>query len=117
MRKISRGKVYDTETAKLMGGTDDKQLYKKRGGWFFFYPKSDKITPITEVKAMAFAEEAGIELQPEGDRERVNVTINAELMSKLRQLSETTGISQGRLIDKAIANTYTKEFEGMKKQP
>jgi post-segregation antitoxin (ccd killing protein) len=43
----------------------------------------------------------GIRMQ-KSTRERINLTVDAELMQQLRQLSADTGIPMSRLIDKAI---------------
>ena len=44
-------------------------------------------------------------------RERVNLTLNAYMMEKLRLLSEKKQVAMGRMVDEAILAMYGEEFE------
>ena len=84
MRAVRKGKLYDTETAKLIGSDGfgkygdfnhwEEELYQKKTGEFFLYgyggwtskyakqvdsnnySGSEKIIPLTEFEAKAWAE-------------------------------------------------------------
>jgi hypothetical protein len=76
----------------------------------------EEIIPMTAQEAQEWAEEHldGEEVEAEFgtqeeaapsdlvNRERVNLTIDTELMSRLREYSKTSGVPMSRLIDKAI---------------
>jgi hypothetical protein len=81
------------------------------------------ITPMTASEAQEWAEEhleadeyeAEFGVQEEAapsdlaTRERVNFTINTELMTRLRAHSAETGVPMSRLLDKAILAVLDKE--------
>jgi hypothetical protein len=81
------------------------------------------ITPMTAEEAQAWAEEhldakeyeAEFGVQEEAapsdltTRERVNMTIDTEIMARLRKYSADTGIPMSRLLDKAILTALEKE--------
>jgi hypothetical protein len=79
----------------------------------------EEITPLTQPKAAEWAEEHlnveqynaefGEPEEAESDlvtRERVNLTLDSELMAKLRKLSTDTGVPMARMVDKAITAMY-----------
>lgn len=80
MRKIIKGKLYDTDTAECIGSTDDgglnyndmyywsEDLYRKKTGEFFLFYDSgsfvcniwgrgDSITPLSMAEAKEWAEQ------------------------------------------------------------
>lgn len=61
MRKVIRGRVYDTDTAKLMGSCGDATLYRKRTGeyfiQYFFSGEGYHIVPMSSSDAFAWADE------------------------------------------------------------
>lgn len=84
----------------------------------------EAITPLTKDEAMDWAEEHleaeeyeaefGEVEEAESDlttRERVNLVLDAEIMSNLRKLSDNTGTPMSRMVDKAILAMYGNEFE------
>ena len=44
-------------------------------------------------------------------RERVNLTLDSDIMTNLRKLSLVTGVPMARMVDKAILAMYGKQFE------
>lgn len=78
----------------------------------------EEIIPMTAEEAQAWAEkhldgeevEAEFGEQEEAapsdlvNRERVNFTVDSELMARLRQHSADTGVPMSKMIDKAIVN-------------
>ena len=77
---------------------------------------STEIIPMAEEEAQAWAEErlTGEEVEAEfgaqeeaapsdlTTRERVNMTINSEIMARLRKHSTDTGVPMSKILDKAI---------------
>jgi hypothetical protein len=82
-----------------------------------------EITPLTREEAQEWAEEhldvdeyeAEFGMQEEAapsdltTRERVNFTIDTEIMARLRKYSADTGIPMARILDKAILAVLDKE--------
>lgn len=89
----------------------------------------EEIIPMTAEEAQAWAEkhldaeevEAEFGTQEEASpsdlttRERVNLTIDTDLMTRLRNHSKETGIPMSRLVDKAIAWVLGDESAGATK--
>lgn len=55
MRKQIKGKLYDTDKAKLMAKCDAGELYQKRTGEWFLYADAT-ITPMTYSDAFAWSD-------------------------------------------------------------
>lgn len=86
---------------------------------------SEQITPMTEPEARAWAEkylsaedfEKAFGEQPEAEpsdlttRERVNLTLDTDIIKKLRLLSEKSSVPMARMVDKAILAMYSSEFD------
>lgn len=56
------------------------------------------------------------EADPESDlvnRERVNLTLDSEIISKLRKLSKKKGTPMSRMVDEAITAMYSEEFKNL----
>ena len=84
----------------------------------------EQITPCTKDEAMEWAEEhldaeeyeaefgeqeeAGSDLTT---RERVNLTLDRDIVASLRQLAKDTDAVMGRMVDRAIVAMYGEEFE------
>ena len=84
----------------------------------------EAITPLTREEAREWAEEHleaneyeaefGEVEEAESDlttRERVNLVLDAEIMSNLRKLSEKTGTPMSRMVDRAIMAMYGEDFK------
>lgn len=85
----------------------------------------EEIVPITAEEAAKWAEEhidaedyetefgSPEEAEPSDltTRERVNLTLDAGMMAKLRKLSADTGVPMARMVDKAILAMYGCEFD------
>ena len=83
----------------------------------------ERIIPMTREEAMEWAEErldaneyeeefgeqeeAGSDLTT---RERVSLTLDADMMVKLRKLSKASGVPMSTMTDKAITAMYGKDF-------
>jgi hypothetical protein len=82
------------------------------------------IVPLTSEEAQAWAEER---LSPDEytaefgtpdeaapsdltTRERVNLTLDADIMANLRKLSTATGVPMARMVDRAILAMYGDQF-------
>lgn len=124
MKKVIKGKVYDTSTAKKLGmrwiGTEYsrwgwEELYRKKTGEFFTlyhsYSESEKIEPITYEKAKCWAEEhldgddyIAIFGEPEEDSTKtaLNIYIHAHVAAKLKAEAGRQGVSIGELIEKMM---------------
>lgn len=83
----------------------------------------EAIIPLTSAQARQWAEkhldaneyeaEFGEQPEAEGDlknRERVNLTIDKEVVANMRKFSKVSGISMSVMVDKAIMAMYSKEF-------
>lgn len=86
----------------------------------------EQIIPMTNAEAQFWAEkhltveeyeaEFGETEEAEGDlrtRERVNLTLDAEMMNNLRKLSVEIDIPMARMVDKAILAMYGDQFTKM----
>ena len=125
MKKVIKGKVYDTSTAKKIGmrwiGTGFsrlgwEELYRKKTGEFFtlYHRYSDNyevIEPITYEKAQCWVEEhldsddyLSIFGEPEEDSTKValNIYIYAHVAAKLKAEAGRQGVSIGDLIEKLM---------------
>lgn len=154
MRRVIKGKTYNTETSKVVGqwwnglSAGDfnhccETLYRNTKGAYFIhgeggpmskYAKStgqnqwsggEEIIPMTAEEAQAWAEgkltpeeyEAEFGEQEEAapsdlaTRERVNLTLDAEIMSNLRKLSKEKGQPMSTMVDQAILAMYGEEFK------
>lgn len=125
MKKIIKGKVYDTSTAKKLGmrwiGTEFdrtgwEELYKKKTGEFFtlyhsYRDNSERIEPLTYDEAKAWSEEhldteeyLSIFGEPEEDSTKtaLNIYVRADTAAKLKAEAGRQGVSIGELIEKMM---------------
>ena len=143
MRKVIKGRTYNTETSKKIGSWDngiygdfrscEEDLYKNTKGAYFLVGSggplskysvsqgnntsgSAELIPMAAEEAQGWAEErlSGEEVEAEfgvqeeatpsdlTTRERVNLTLDIEIMARLRKHSADTKIPMARTVDKAI---------------
>lgn len=125
MKKIIKGKVYDTSTAKKLGmrwvGAEFsrsgwEELYRKKTGEFFtlyhsYSDNSERIEPLTYEEAQRWAEEhldgddyISLFGEPEEDATKValNIYIHAHVAAKLKAEAGRQGVSIGELIEKMM---------------
>lgn len=125
MKKVIKGKVYDTSTAKKLGmrwiGAEFsrsgwEELYRKKTGEFFtlyhsYSDSSERIEPITYEKAQCWAEEhldgddyISIFGEPEEDSTKtaLNIYIRNDTAAKLKAEAGRQGVSIGELIEKMM---------------
>lgn len=125
MKKIIKGKVYDTSTAKKLGmrwvGAEFsrsgwEELYHKKTGEFFtlchsYSDNSERIEPLTYEKAQRWAEEhldgddyISIFGEPEEDSSKtaLNIYIRNDTAAKLKAEAGRQGVSIGELIEKMM---------------
>jgi hypothetical protein len=127
LRKVINGRTYNTATSKLIGGNSIHSLYKNTKGAYFLYMGEAKvIDPLSDEEAQAWAKKhLDIDLsatseEPASDlvtRERVNLTLDAEIIANLRELSGKNGIPMARMVDRAIVYLYGEQFKELKKAP
>jgi len=131
LRKVIKGRVYNTATSKLIGSSKTHELYKNTKGAYFLYSYSAKvkrIAPLTDEEAQAWAnknlnmKEYEAEFENMGEiesdlvtRERVNLTLDIKILANLRKLSAEKHIAMGRMVDKAVMAMYGEEFEKLSK--
>lgn len=125
MKKVIRGKVYDTSTAKKLGmrwiGAELsragwEELYHKKTGEFFtlchsYSDNSERIEPLTYEEAQRWAEEhldgddyISLFGEPEEDATKValNIYIRNDTAAKLKAEAGRQGVSIGELIEKMM---------------
>lgn len=125
MKKVIRGKVYDTSTAKKLGmrwiGAEFsrsgwEELYRKKTGEFFtlyhsYSDNSEVIEPITYEEAQRWAEEhldsndyTSIFGEPEEDSTKtaLNIYIRNDTAAKLKAEAGRQGVSIGELIERLM---------------
>mgnify|MGYP003303769959 CR=1 FL=1 len=131
MKKVIKGKLYDTETAKLVGEYDNgkftndfgyfsEDLYLKRTGEFFifgfggFFTKYDgvkTITPVSYEDAKAWAEEHLIgeeyieifgEPEESTDKMTISLSLTEIAVAKLKQGAAKTGMSMSGYVESLI---------------
>lgn len=126
MRQVINGRTYNTDTSKLIGNNDINFLYRNsKGGYFLYLSQLKQITPLSGEEAAVWAKKhLNIDLsEPAAEstsdlvnRERVNLTLDAEIMANLRKLSDETHIPMARMVDKAILAMYGEQFKELKKE-
>ena len=130
MKKIIKGKLYDTETAKLVGEYDNgkftndfgyfsEDLYLKRTGEFFIcgiggaftkYDGVETITPVSYEDAQNWVEEhlSGEEYinifgEPEGtDKMTISLSLTETAVAKLKQGAAKAGMSMSEYAESLI---------------
>lgn len=125
MKKVIRGKVYDTSTAKKLGmrwiGAEFsrsgwEELYRKKTGEFFtlchsYSDNSERIEPITYEEAQRWAEKhldgddcISIFGEPKEDSTKtaLNIYIHAHVAAKLKAEAGRQGVSIGELIERLM---------------
>ena len=122
MKKIIKGKVYNTDTAKRIGydndnptGNWEEYLYQKKTGGFFVHHwdawNGGCINPISFKEAQKWLVEHGSAEQyaevfgePDEDSEDValNLTISAAASAKLKQTAAQNGVSQRAQLERWI---------------
>ena len=118
----------------------EEALYKNTKGAYFLHGEGgayskyatmkgdnrgwgEQIVPMTKEEAQEWAEEcleaeeyeeefgeqeeAGSDLTT---RERVNLTLDAVMMVKLRRLTRSTGVPMSTMVDRAVMAMYDKDF-------
>ena len=140
MQKIIKGRKYDTDTAQEVCGYSNglpsgdfdalcEQLYVKRTGEFFLYgyggartayaeadgnmwTSGEKIVPLYEADAKAFAEEHALpevyeqyfgEVS-EGDTYRTTITLSAGAKKKLQSLALERRENISQIVERLIEN-------------
>jgi hypothetical protein len=126
VRQVINGRTYNTDTSKLIGNNDINFLYRNSKGAYFLYLSNLKqITPLSDEEAQAWAVKHLKTDLSERDtdstsdlvnRERVNLTLDAEIMVNLRKLSAKTEVAMGRMVDKAILAMYGEQFKELSKE-
>lgn len=131
MKKVIKGKVLNTDTAKMIGTVmidEDKDivecLYRTKSGTFFIYsvfpkPKvgkqemSEEITLISHTQAEKWGKQYLTESEYNdwfgtGSDETVTVTVNItkEIYNILKKEKELTGETYGEIITYAIKKTF-----------
>ena len=150
MRKVIKGRTYNTETSKQIGSWDNgiygsdfkscqEDLYKNTKGAYFLVGEggplskysvsrgnetsgSTELIPMTATEAQEWAEdhltveeyeaEFGVQEEASSDlttRERVTLTLDIEIVARLRKYSADTKIPMARIADKAIVSLLDKE--------
>lgn len=124
MKKIIKGKVYDTETAKQIGydndnptGNWEETLYQKKTGEFFVQHwdawNGGYINPISFSDAQKWLEDHGNAEQyaavfgePDEDADDVllGLRVSAAAAAKLKTEAAKRGITQGKLLEEWIIN-------------
>lgn len=125
MKKVIKGRVYDTSTAKKLGmrwtGTEFsrsgwEELYRKKTGEFFtlyhsYSDNSERIEPITYEEAQRWAEEhldgddyISLFGEPEEDstKSALNIYIRNDTAAKLKAEAGRQGVSIGELIERLM---------------
>lgn len=129
MKKIIKGKVYDTETAKQLsyeGDTNhgshrewENALYQKRTGEFFAYAWTmsggETIQPITVDEARAWLEEHGTADQyiavfgdpgesdaDSGEVVTLGIRVSAAAASKVKRAAAAEGTTQQKILERWI---------------
>lgn len=106
MKKIINGKVYDTNTAKLIGSWDAETLYQKKTGEFFLF--GNRIMPLSYDSAREWAEEhLDVEdyinlffAESKGDdsKTRLNLYVSTSVAASLKNEAAKRNISIGDFI-------------------
>lgn len=106
MKKIIKGKVYETEKASLVGSSSDASLYRKRTGEYFMYD-GERITPLGYDEAARWAADhlphdeyqAAFGDAEGGDYERLNLFISSSSVSKVRHAAARKGVSLSAFVE------------------
>lgn len=113
MKKVIRGRLYDTEKAKGIGSASDtgETLYRKRTGEYFLTSGDRIIKPLAYTEAKEWAENAldGDEVaaefgEPEenGDRTTLNISITVCAAEIVKKAAQKKGISVSETVETLI---------------
>lgn len=114
MRKVVKGKVYDTETARLVCKRGGLALFGKRTGEYFLSDGSTSIDPVDFKRAAEWAEPAmGAEkwneefgdTKDDGGTAHIHASVSAAAKRALEMESRRTGESQSAVIERLILST------------
>lgn len=112
MKKVIRGRLYDTERARPIGSTSGtgETLYRKRTGEYFL-GAGDRIKPLAYDEAKGWAENAldgdewfaefG-ELGENGDRTTLNISITVGAADIVKRAAQKKGKSVSETIEVLI---------------
>ena len=114
MKRIIRGKVYDTDTAKQIGKSDPKtldgSLFLKKTGEFFIF-RGDQITPLTIDAAKDWAAKhldtntfSGLfgPIRKDSARKYLHLYVAGDARELLQRRSREEGISMGEIVERLI---------------
>ena len=112
MKKVIRGRVYNTATASEIGSTSGtgETLYRKRTGEYFL-GAGDRIKPLAYDEAKTWAEKAldGDEwiaefgnLEENGDRTTLNISITVGAADIVKRAAQKKGKSVSETIEVLI---------------
>lgn len=108
MKKIIHGKMYDTETARLIKAEDSDSmypsLYRKRTGEYFL--GGEGIEPLTYAQAKEWAEiamtaeeyETEFGKVTEGELAHLHISLPADVADRIRKTAAQEGISVSECI-------------------
>lgn len=113
MKKVIRGRLYDTETAKSIGSASDtgETLYRKRTGEYFLTSGDRIIKPLAYTEAKEWAENAldGDEWfaefgEPEenGDKTTMNISVTVGAADIVKRAAQKKGKSVSETIEALI---------------
>jgi hypothetical protein len=131
MKRVIKGKRYDTDKATLVGetmfgepgeaGYTRQSLYRKRGGEYFARTQGpytlDVIVPLTHKEAEEWVmDNKGMALYYEEFKgqgiKTINVSISLDVKRKLDIIANTMGLSRNKIIEDLIRVDYAKMFPG-----
>lgn len=112
MRKVFKGRVYDTESARFICSTGTSDIYRKKTGEFFQYFRSPdiEIVPLSVLDAQSIIDENSSEdvyIREFGIPSKdisVSMALSGKAYSRLRLTSSLSGISYGVLISQLICD-------------
>ncbi|MBR5180026.1 MAG: hypothetical protein IKW90_14715 [Lachnospiraceae bacterium] len=118
MKRVFRGRCYDTEKAELLGEDDSglEKLFRKRTGEFFLYKKdvsgTAAIEPVTFDQAQEWGEEffdimkfvrVFGEIEKTGEKVPLQLVLDRGIINKMKKMAVEEGISISELVTRVFS--------------
>ena len=119
MKRVYRGRCYDTEKAELIGADElgEVKLYRKKTGEYFLYKEtvsnSTAITPISFDQANDWALDKFCisqlisqfgEFKISGEKCPLQLSLDTGIIEMIKRISSEKGISASEFITKLVIN-------------
>lgn len=117
MKRVFRGRSYDTDKAEKIEQEDNEFLYRKKTGEYFLYKEGidspSLITPLSYAEAQEWAEEHMPVMKIDkyfydiihtGKKAPLQLTLDKAVIEKMKRISVERGITISELVTRLFLN-------------